>query len=118
MGYGKQLTFDDALAEIDKRTAGRLRRDASDTETEAALSITETTGPQRRAILAMLHAAEDGLTDYEIRAEAKRTGVPLAWSSASTRRKELVDAGLVVDSGQRRHTSTGRQSTVWKVKHP
>lgn len=36
-------------------------------------------------------------------------------SGARTRRKELVDLGLVRDSGKRRPTEAGRQSTVWEA---
>jgi len=36
-------------------------------------------------------------------------------SSIRTRRSELVDLGLVVNSGEKRTTKSGRQAIVWKV---
>jgi hypothetical protein len=37
-------------------------------------------------------------------------------SGARTRRSELVDVGMVEDSGRRELTQAGRQTIVWRVK--
>ena len=36
-------------------------------------------------------------------------------SGLRTRRSELVDAGLVVDSGERKLTQNGAKSIVWRL---
>ena len=66
-------------------------------------------GAQRVAVLA--HYRERGITgstDYE-------TGEKLCIlrTSAGKRRKELCEAGLIVDSGSRRPTDTGSTAIVW-----
>jgi len=53
-----------------------------------------------------------GLTDEEI-ADVTR----LRESTSRARRVELREAGLIVDSGRRRETRSGRRAIVW-VPHP
>lgn len=57
-------------------------------------------------------AAHDhcGLTDEQIQQVAK-----LSPSSERPRRGELVEMGLVEESGRRRPTPSGRAATVWRV---
>lgn len=52
------------------------------------------------------------LTDEEIFARLPRIQ---SQSGARTRRKELVDLGLVRDSGDRDRTASGRQTIVWEL---
>lgn len=42
----------------------------------------------------------------------------MSQSGARTRRAELVDLGLVEDSGVRNKTHCGRKSIVWQIKKP
>lgn len=54
-----------------------------------------------------------GLTDDEIEVLTR-----LKHQTASARRRELVLLGLVVDSGHRRPTRSGRPATVWRAVAP
>lgn len=82
----------------------------SDTAEAAAVAMLPIADTIRRKVYELLRAAgTDGLADHEI-----ADLLPgYAWSSTRTRRKELQEAGLVVDSGRRRPTRSGRQAVVW-----
>ena len=60
-----------------------------------------------------LLAATNGLTDEE---GERRTG--LGGSSYRPRRVDLMNDGLVVDSGQTRRTALGRRAVVWLARAP
>ena len=51
-----------------------------------------------------------GATDHEI---VEALGMQL--QTVNPRRNELVNLGLIVDSGDRRKTPSGRKAKVWKV---
>ena len=61
------------------------------------------------------------MTDEEIYATLLSNGFfgerELSPSGARTRRKELVDLGLVIDAGAVKKTRAGRDTTIWKAKH-
>ena len=61
-----------------------------------------------RVFAAIYTAGADGRTDEEV-------AVILGMKESTTRarRVELRDAGLVIDSGRRRRTSSGRAAAVW-----
>lgn len=61
-----------------------------------------------RALQALLEAGSSGLTDLELQELLCLNG-----DTERPRRVTLVDRGLVIDSGRRRLTPTGRQSVVW-----
>lgn len=85
----------------------------SDPETshQAAKDATPRAGTHRaRALEALRAAGAEGLTDFEL---ASRTGI--AQTSIGVRRKELADAGFVVDSGKVRPAPSGSASIVWKA---
>ena len=75
----------------------------------AAEAALPNAGTQRWHVLELLRAFPSyGMTDEEI-ADALNMNP----SAERPRRIELVNAGLVRDSGERRRTSSGRQATVW-----
>lgn len=80
------------------------------TSHQAAATVAATTG--RQVVLETLRAHPAGLCDEELVAVV---GDRLSPSGARTRRRELVDAGLVADSGIRRRTRAGRKTIVWRV---
>ena len=90
--------------------SGKVRRDHGATAHEAADRIEGASGKQRAAVLAeIIRSGELGRTDGEL-AEM----LDLNPSSARPRRIELVEAGLIVDSGRTRKTASGRASVVWR----
>ncbi|MBN2023179.1 MAG: hypothetical protein JW809_10350 [Pirellulales bacterium] len=58
-------------------------------------------------------AGAEGMTDPEV---SITTG--LLSDTSRARRVELVQAGVVVDSGRRRQTQSGRWATVWVARPP
>ena len=84
------------------------------TSEAAARSMARPAPPQRERVLDLIRrAGPRGVTDAEgERALGMRT------ASYTARRNELVGRGVVVDSGRRRRTESGRSAAVWvAVKH-
>ncbi len=77
----------------------------SDTSFAAAIAIQPKTGTLRHKVLEYLRDCPRGATDKEIQA-----GLDLGGSTQRPRRVELVEGGLVKDSGVRRD-----RSVVWVV---
>lgn len=100
----------------------RVRITDPETSVAAAESVQDTIRESQQAVM---HVLEDyypeGTTDTELiimyRLQADRTGLPRQSDSGiRTRRKELVERGLVEDTGQRDRLPSGRLSIIWKVK--
>jgi hypothetical protein len=80
------------------------------TSHEAAASVLEHTISETKRMI-LEHLTQEPATDVAIF---------LAWpeeevssSGLRTRRKELVDEGLVIDTGRREQLASGRWATVW-----
>jgi hypothetical protein len=87
----------------------KLPAEATETQIEAARAVEPRTGTQRHKVLSFLRLrCERGATDQQISDE-----LALGLNSVRPRRLELVEAGLVIDSGRRRETSTGCLAQVW-----
>jgi len=86
--------------------------EGSDTSKEAAESM-KPKGPHLRRMVFqyLLSRGPSGATDDEV-----ETALGLRHQTASARRRELVLAEKVEDSGERRRTSSGRSAAVWVVK--
>lgn len=56
---------------------------------------------------------EQGATDHEL-----QTALRMNPSTVRPRRVELVERQLVIDSGRRRPTKSGRLAVVWVVREP
>jgi hypothetical protein len=98
------------MTSIAEARPGRTHHNPTDTELEAAESVTNVTGGLRVQALALLRATPHGLTDDE--------GGALMGADRLTfgrRRNELVIEGLVYDSGLRRLTPHNRRAIVWKA---
>ncbi len=79
------------------------------TRSQAMEKIGPKVGQLRGEVLAFITDRKTlGATDHEISAELN-----LLQDTARARRHELLDDGLVVDSGQRRSTPSGRSAAVW-----
>lgn len=83
----------------------------SDTSLAAADAIRPHAGTKRYAVLNfLLHCGTSGATDEE-----QQHCLQMNASTQRPRRIELVQAGLVTKSSQRRRTSSGRHAVVWVV---
>ena len=85
------------------------RRDDPQTSWDAARSIDSLTARQE-AVLAELRTWGPQ-TDEQLVARIRDQSP----SGVRTRRSELVERGLVQDSGHRERSSSGRQMIVWKA---
>ena len=95
----------------------RARRTDPVTSHQAAESVKDLRGSQR-AVLKLFHdmPAGYGMTDEDIAKHYPTKGLlQQSPSGLRTRRKELVDAGYLEDSGERRRMTTGRKAIVWQL---
>lgn len=95
------------------------RRDPA-TSHAAAESVTPKLTITRRALLKALRLLARPVTDHEIARYypgiAQNDGLPgQSPSGLRTRRKELVDLGLVRDSGWTATLPSGRKATLWEL---
>lgn len=82
----------------------------SETSKAAAEWIAGQAATQRDRVYAYLRDTAGGATDEEI-----QSALGMKVQSETPRRGELVDAGLVRDSGRKRKTSSGATATVWEA---
>lgn len=86
-----------------------VRHNARSTSVDAADAALPKSGTQRRKVYDFIaEQGERGATDAEIIA-----GLDMAHQSVGPRRLELLEAGLIRDSIQRRLTPTGQPAIVW-----
>jgi transcription initiation factor IIE alpha subunit len=79
----------------------------SETSRQAARDVLAK--PMREIVLeALIHRGNRGATDDEL-----QTALGMDPSTERPRRVELERAGLVIDSGERRKTRSGREAVVW-----
>jgi len=88
---------------------GKARTDHPDTAHAAATRAAPGSGKKRQQVYAAIrHGGPGGRTDEQIQIE-----LGMNPSTQRPRRVELVEKGLVADSGQRRKTTSGRMAIVW-----
>ncbi len=90
-------------------TPGRARRNSPPTSKAAARTVK--TGTVRYDVLQALRGAPHGMTHHELIARFPNR----AESSIRTRTSELVEMGLVKDSGHTRSTRAGNEAIVWEA---
>lgn len=84
----------------------------SATSEAAAVAAMESAPTRREEVYEFLKSrGEHGATDDEIQ---QALGYPR--SSVGARRNELMNEGLIIDSGDTRATRYGRQATIWLAK--
>lgn len=108
-------TFPDLFAAIDAhppRACGHAHSRRTDPETShaAARSVSRVREARERILRAL--KTHGPMTDGEIFPHVHNFMSP---SGARSRRNELVDEGLVEDSGKRGLTESGRATIVWRV---
>lgn len=95
---------------LDNRIPGYRKRGKA-TEKQASKDAFPHSGSQRLKVLMKLaEAGAVGATDYEL-----GTSLGILRTSAGKRRKELLEDGLVTDTGERRITDTGSSAVVWAL---
>lgn len=110
---GDQLPFVDAVP--------RARRTDPQTSHDAARSIDRRSLSDVHRMIGRLLALHGPLTDesiaalYAARALDDPKCRPVSPSGLRTRRRELVDAGLVEPTETVAYTAAGRRTTVWKL---
>jgi hypothetical protein len=97
----------------------RARRGDPSTSWDAAASVEELTIRETHRALLDLLEAEEG-THEALWARFQRDRLWREWPDSSvsgfrTRCRELVDAGLVEDSGRKERLGSGRWAIVWRV---
>src|SRR3990167_5325228 len=100
--------LESALRPWQRPTPGRTHALSVDTERAAARKVAPRTGTLRAKIVEALQQAPEGLTAYEL-----WDAIGGLQYSVFPRVPELVRAGLVVDSGERRATPSGSAAIVW-----
>lgn len=85
----------------------------SDPLTSHAAAASVKVRESQQKVLALL--AEGPATHEELVARAQVRGVLMSQSGIRSRCRELVDAGMVEDTGQRVKLTSGRHAIVWQV---
>src|SRR5262245_33186997 len=96
------------LEQLSLDTAGLVRNDHPDTARQAAQHQIGRSGTARRRVFELL--ARGGLTDEEIQYH-----LTMPANTQRPRRVELVDLGVIHDSGDRRRTMSGEYAIVWSL---
>lgn len=101
-------------------TEARARRTDPGTSHVAAKSLGDLRPKQvavHSALTALGPATDTHLAEFYFEQADAFARWPMQSSSGiRTRRRELTDAGLVVDTGKRRKLRSGRRAIVWQVK--
>lgn len=94
-----------------KRAGSSTPHSGSATSRAAAESIRPEAGTLSAAVFAFIvGTGERGATDHEIQSALQLDG-----NSERPRRRALQQRALIIDSGHRRKTPSGREATVWIV---
>lgn len=103
------------MGEITVPTRSKVRKYDPQTSFDAAVGQTpEKTRLLYNAIWILLSRAP--LTDDEIQGALSRSRIPYSPSGVRTRRRELVDAGWVMATEEKRESANGSPSTVWAIR--
>lgn len=88
------------------------RRYDPETSLMAAASVDLTKGQK---IVMSAFRVRNSMTDDELIEQVARLGLKLSPSGCRSRRKELVELGILRDSGVRAKTASKRSTTVWEL---
>lgn len=92
----------------------KARRSDPETSHAAAASVTELNAKQK-SVLSLFQSFVAMHDEALIKLYRSTSAMPQSQSGLRTRRKELARRGMIVDSGARVPTQSGRQSIVWKL---
>jgi len=93
--------------------SAEARRTDPETSHEAAASVGDTR-PSQQAVLKMFQDYGE-MCDEELLRLATAAFLRQSPSGLRTRRRELVDKGLLKDSGRRGLTPAGRRTIIWEL---
>lgn len=82
------------------------------TSYQAAASVDLTKGQK---IVMTAFRTRRSMTDDELIAQIAKLGLKLSPSGCRSRRKELVEIGLIRDSGVKEKTTSHRSTIVWEI---
>ena len=102
--------FGDALMQVQALSIRLHRNQDHDTSIAAAEAIAPKINEIQSQVLAFANNQPDGFTDVDLNKFFNSTG-----STFRTRRKELVEKGLIVNSWKRERIN-GRMHIVWILK--
>jgi hypothetical protein len=100
------------------RCEPKARRTDPVTSHIAALTVSNQSPTQERILKILTNVGamtDDKIAFYFADCVANLSWDPVSPSGLRSRRAELVDQGLVRDSGRRERTASGRLSIVWEV---
>lgn len=89
---------------------GAYRNDGPDTMIEGALAVAPKLQTLRGRVFSLFLAGE--MTDAELVSSYRNQYGEGEYRSLSTRRRELVDAGMIVDSGRRKENPASKVSNI------
>ncbi len=95
----------------DEDLFARARRNDPETSHEAAKSVSRITESQAHIMVALGNYGP--MTDEEL---YRHLHITISESGCRSRRKELVDLGKVLDTGETRFTKSGRRTIVWGLR--
>lgn len=99
------------MRDVVRRTRAKARSADPETSHAAARAVGDLTAHQELIYEALKRG---DATDEVLWARVHTEGISV--SGMRTRRKELVDMGLVEDTGRKLLTASGNSSIVWRVK--
>lgn len=100
------------LESLNLRGTRALARKSDPATSHAAAATVDLTTGQR--VVLETFRAYGPMTDVALVDALRRDGRALSESGARTRRSELVDAGMVWDTGERARLPSGRHAIVWR----
>lgn len=90
----------------------QLARNSDPWTSHAAAESLTNIRESQRTVLRVLRMCGP-MTDVEIAETLSEMGIRMSPSGARTRRSELVDGGLVIDTGNTKRLPSGRWAIVW-----
>lgn len=94
----------------DPRKITRWSDPATSLQAAATIDLTKS-----QKVVMSAFRVNNNMTDDELIAQVARLGLTLSPSGCRSRRKELVEMGLLRDSGVKGKTASGRFTIVWEL---
>lgn len=109
---GQPMLWEEGRSRYYKEPAKMTRWSDPITSYQAAATVDLTKGQK---VVMSAFRVRNNMTDDELIAQVVALGLKLSPSGCRSRRKELVELGLLRDSGVKAKTASGRQTIVWEL---